>query len=623
MAATTPTGVTATVVSMTQVDIAWTSVNGEGTSIERSTTGTGGWEEVYFCPANDGDGFDAPRAKLYDHQPGETYYYRIKHLKPEGLVEPSASAYQASTPASVTTTAANNIYYVAPGTSGSDAGAGTSGDPFNTIQFAVNSCVAGDVVRLQQGTHTETLGTSAGNFTGGDYPATSFGYDTMCNMPNSIQGTYASPILIEADPVAPEGTVIMDGQSGALVSDQTNASLAGNQGFLFDKNNFIQMRNFTMTNCRSSCIDCEDTQPTYLDAIGNTLDDTDETLAASNWTNHLVLSGMTFQNLYGNGQGVNAAFLRVLSNRWLTMRNCSFSKAGKVDNEWLVGGTAPTGATGAIITFARWGFLMENCTVDQCASAVYLKESQNGNPTFGYDFVGRYNIFTTNYTILTVKCQAYRGPHASKVYSNVFRDYFLGIGYEMGLKHREVINTNNTYWSTGNTVYSITKAITFGTDCPGIDAYTIAGNIFEHNDSTDESFWGMSTVACVSDKFDENIYAGGFRAFTGGNNYSSGTTYSSLATWQAAPATNDTPLNPGANSTEETLSTVVTAGAVSGVADWSLPNDSSPALQFVSDAGGNLTNAGPYQYGGETVGLFVSQASTEIVSGSTIDRLLY
>src|SRR3954462_15369246 len=81
-------------------------------------------------------------------------------------------------------------YFVSP--SGSDTNAGTSSAPFQTLQKAANSVVAGDTVTARAGTYT------SGFVLGWDAPTA---------------GTSAAPITFQADPAAAAGSVIITGRN--------------------------------------------------------------------------------------------------------------------------------------------------------------------------------------------------------------------------------------------------------------------------------------------------------------------------------------------------------------------------------------------------------------------------
>ena len=205
LVATTPTSVTAIAISIDQINISWTSVANEGCAIERSLTGTDGWEEVYFCPSDDGDGQGNPIVKLFSHLPNTEYYFRLRHCV-SSAGSPSYSSY--SSTVSTTTSTAGNIYYVAP-TGGNNYNTGTANYPFATLQHAIDQASGGDIIRLQDGTHTATtnqfLTPLYYNPDGPDGTLRSFGEFTK-------SGTEAHPYVVEADIGA---TVVLDCQAGA------------------------------------------------------------------------------------------------------------------------------------------------------------------------------------------------------------------------------------------------------------------------------------------------------------------------------------------------------------------------------------------------------------------------
>ena len=90
-----------------------------------------------------------------------------------------------------------STYYVA--TNGNDSSAGTTGSPWQTLQKAVNSAKAGDVIIVKAGT-----------------------YNQGANMFGLTGGTQTNPITIEADPNATPGSVIVT----HCANSGTNASAA-------------------------------------------------------------------------------------------------------------------------------------------------------------------------------------------------------------------------------------------------------------------------------------------------------------------------------------------------------------------------------------------------------------
>src|SRR4051812_40511865 len=107
-------------------------------------------------------------------------------------------------------------YYVSP--SGSDTNPGTSGAPFQTLQKAANSVVAGDTVTARAGTYTSGL---------------VFGWDAP------TAGTSAAPITFQADPAAAAGSVIIAGRGTNKTADGID---------LEDGCHWIIIKGFSITN---------------------------------------------------------------------------------------------------------------------------------------------------------------------------------------------------------------------------------------------------------------------------------------------------------------------------------------------------------------------------------------
>ena len=89
-----------------------------------------------------------------------------------------------------------STYWVSP--SGSDSNAGSASSPFATLQNAVMSLHPGDTLDVEPGTY-------AGFIVGWDSTPANSGdpYGT-------INGTAGNPITIEAAPVAPPGSVVIN-----------------------------------------------------------------------------------------------------------------------------------------------------------------------------------------------------------------------------------------------------------------------------------------------------------------------------------------------------------------------------------------------------------------------------
>ncbi len=97
------------------------------------------------------------------------------------------------------TSASGHVYYVDNGLAGaSDKNPGTRAKPWSTIQNAGNYVEAGDTVVVEPGTYQGVI----------------FGWDAPKSGPYStIAGTATSPIVIEADPTAAPGSVVIHTQS--------------------------------------------------------------------------------------------------------------------------------------------------------------------------------------------------------------------------------------------------------------------------------------------------------------------------------------------------------------------------------------------------------------------------
>jgi len=139
-----PTGVAATAVSSSQINLAWTDVSGETSYlIERgSTSSTSGFTQIGTTNANivtySNTGLSA----------STTYYYRVRASNSAGN-----SGY--SNVASETTQAAastGKTYYISP--TGGDSNAGTSAAPWKTFQKAYSVMKGGDTLIVKDGTYT-------------------------------------------------------------------------------------------------------------------------------------------------------------------------------------------------------------------------------------------------------------------------------------------------------------------------------------------------------------------------------------------------------------------------------------------------------------------------------------
>ena len=83
--------------------------------------------------------------------PSSAPYPAIATITAVSKADPSVSA--TATVTLLTQAQGGSVYYVAPG--GDDAGAGSVGDPWKTVQHAADTAVAGDNVFVRQGVYNE------------------------------------------------------------------------------------------------------------------------------------------------------------------------------------------------------------------------------------------------------------------------------------------------------------------------------------------------------------------------------------------------------------------------------------------------------------------------------------
>ena len=119
-------------------------------------------------------------------------YPAVATITAVSKADPSVSA--TATVTILTQVQGGNTYYVAPG--GSDAGAGSIGDPWKTIQHAADRAAAGDTVYVRQGVYNEHVtfkkSGSAGRFiTFAGYPGETATLDgTGLDIPENMWGLF-------------------------------------------------------------------------------------------------------------------------------------------------------------------------------------------------------------------------------------------------------------------------------------------------------------------------------------------------------------------------------------------------------------------------------------------------
>ena len=513
---TAPTSVTATAVSMDQINISWTPVAGAGLSIERSLNDTSSWEEVYFCPSDDGDGQGNPIVKLFSHLPNKQYFYRLRHCVSSGEL---ASYSEYSYVVNATTADANNIYYVAPSGGSDSNNNGLASSPFATVQHAINITVPGDIIRLQAGTHT-----AASNFFAELYHGPAGTASEVYSIAEFAKsGTEALPYILEADPGA---TVVLDCQAGAF----RTGGLVGNIGVRIrsgdgrNTQSHIHIKNIEMRDVRGNGVHFPDNNPAH------------DTLTVGDWAEGIVLENLTVNRLWGtnflqkyvradidlsfaaqdppeykshrddtypsnwyddisnalirwNFVGVNNAAYRVDNTRNSIFRNIKANDCYWNDQD----NTDPIGRANhvaGIHWYGAWNNLVENCVFKDIGSVgIFQKAGEDNTPASGWSVVARYNIVDTAYTATTFQLANVGEDHRFKLYNNILKNYYAGVTTGKNANLDQVIVRNNVFDADGSFWGYGTVETAFGITGPNdgdgvqesVDT-VITGNIFNgHN----------------------------------------------------------------------------------------------------------------------------------------------
>lgn len=653
--ATAVIGVTATAVSMDQINISWTPDAGAGLSIERSLNGTSNWEEVYFCPSDDGDGQGNSIVKLFSHLPNTQYFYRLRHCVSSGE---SSSYGEYSYIVNATTTAANNIYYVAP-SGGSNSNDGLSGSPFATVQHAIDAAVPGDIIRLQAGTHT----TATDFFTELYYGPVGTASDVYSIADFDKSGTEALPYILEADPGA---TVVLDCQAGTF----RYGGLVGNIGVRIKSGNgratqsHIHIKNIEMRDVRGNGVHFVDNSPAHDD------------LTVGMWAEGIVLENLTVNRLWGsnflqkyvrvvdsspdgfsdwvaesppeyrshrddtypteaNGNGtnwyddtstslirwnfigVNNAAYRVDNTRNSIFRNIKANDCYWNDQD----NTDPIGRAGhvaGIHWYGAWNNLVENCVFKDIGSVgIFQKAGEDNTPASGWSVVARYNIVDSAYTATMFQLANVGEDNRFKLYNNILKNYYAGVttgkdgNLDQAIVRNNVFDADGSFWGYGTAEFGF--GISGPNDENGIQQSVdtaITGNIFNSH----KEHMILRVPIATGMVIDYNIYdTGGKWQIDVYNNHGGKAEYQTLTQWQTNTdilgvqhLTSDfRPVSPDANSVEFTALTEVFTNSSSD--DYTIPAGSD-AFNLISAS----ESAGPYQYGGETIG------STTIVATPTI-----
>ena len=658
MAATTPTGVTATSVSTDQINISWTPVANSGLSIERSLNNTSNWEEVYFCPSDDGDGQGNPTVKLFSHLPNTQYFYRLRHCV---SIAESASYSGYSSVVNATTSTANNIYYVAP-SGGSDSSVdGSSGSPFATVQHAIDVAVPGDIIRLQAGTHTAASNVFADLYYGpAGTPSTVYSIAEF-----NKSGTEALPYILEADP---DATVVLDCQAGTF----RTGGLVGNIGVRIRSGNsrptqsHIHIKNIEMIDVRGNGVHFPDNSPAHDDAT------------VGIWAEGIVLENLTVNRLWGSNflqkyvrADVNSSWAAESPEEYKSHRDDTYPRIANGDaTNWyddtstalirwnLVGvnnaayrldntrnsifrnikandcywndqdNTDPIGRANhvaGIQWYGAWNNLVENCVFKDIGSVgIYQKASEDNTPATGWSVVARYNIVDSVYNATAFQLANTGEDHRFKLYNNILKNYYEGTTTGKNANLDQVIVRNNVFDADGSFWGLGTSETGFGirgpNDNDGVQQSVdtvITGNIFNSHKENMSLRAPIATGMVI----DYNIYdTSGKWQIDVYDRHGGRAEYNTLTQWQTNTdkdgvqhLTSDfRPVSPDANSVEFTALTEVFTNSAAD--DYTTPTGSD-AFNLISLS----ESAGPYQYGGETVGLFVPQASALVISSASVN----
>lgn len=646
-----PVGVTATSVSTDQINISWTPVATSGLSIERSLNNNSNWEEVYFCPSDDGDGQGNPIVKLFSHLPNTQYFYRLRHCV---SIEESASYSEYSYVVNATTSTANNIYYVAP-SGGSDSSVdGSSGSPFATVQHAIDVAVPGDIIRLQAGTHTAASNVFADLYHG---PAgTPSEVYSIAEFDKS--GTEALPYILEADP---DAIVVLDCQAGTF----RTGGLVGNIGVRIKSGNsrytqsHIHIKNIEMIDVRGNGVHFPDNSPAHDDAT------------VGIWSEGIVLENLTVNRLWGSNflqkyvrADVNSSWVAESPEEYKSHRDDTYPRIDNGDaTNWyddtstalirwnLVGvnnaayrldntrnsifrnikandcywndqdNTDPIGRANhvaGIQWYGAWSNLVENCVFKDIGSVgIYQKASEDNTPATGWSVVARYNMVDSVYNATVFQLANVGEDHRFKLYNNILKNYYEGTNTGKNANLDQVILRNNVFDADGSFWGLGTSETGFGirgpNDNDGVQQSVdtvITGNIFNGHKENMSLRAPIATGMVI----DYNIYdTSGKWQIDVYDNHGGRAEYNTLTQWQTNTdkdgvqhLTSDfRPVSPDANSVEFTALTEVFTNSTAD--DYTIPAGSD-AFNLISIS----ESAGPYQYGGETIG------STTIVATPTI-----
>ncbi len=143
---TAPTGLSASAVSTSQIDLSWTDNSTDETAfhIERSPSGSGSWTEIATVGANTTAYSDTglPASTGYD--------YRVRANGPGGY-----SAYSDTASATTHDLLPTTDFYVSK--VGDNANIGSMASPWRAVQYAIDQSPAGAVIHIASGTYIEQL----------------------------------------------------------------------------------------------------------------------------------------------------------------------------------------------------------------------------------------------------------------------------------------------------------------------------------------------------------------------------------------------------------------------------------------------------------------------------------
>lgn len=435
--------------------------------------------------------------------------------------------------------------------------------PCKTINHAVSLAKnPGDIVNIKSGTYKENSDGDGTNF---------FGITIGVAFRNS--GTASKPIVVQAAP-GHEGLPIIDGQG-------TNTL------FMIGNTDYITIKNLQFHNAYHAAI--------HGRGSNNRISvDKNYSIGIQILNNYIY--NTNHENLKGNIGTIRAD----QSKDWVVRNN----KVHRVTNYGDY-----TNRTYGIQAYDTYNMLVEHNDFQYMESAVFFKDHSllsddgQGNRTYHNGSVIRYNTIGHTVNAIQFITNSNNGDEASNhyIHHNIIYD-FSKFGFLVNMSNSMYNSLNlriehNVFDGTGNL-----KAMGISND--SMIYHTQKGNILvnlstaidlkDENDT--EPALTYSNYNIFSDKFSVNVDRGGAKAKT----------ISSLSAWRGVLDSQFQSVavdNPDVNSIVSTSSNLFVNA---GTRNYKLKSGSS-ALAFMDDG----SNAGPYQYGTEEIGLLAGYPKYE------------